>query len=208
MSDDTNTENADLMAKIEALQTSVSKLEGKNKELLREKQKIKAQYEDIDREQYAKDMELLQNLQGKVEELELANGNLAKDLESSQTMASAKSTELETYLVDSALTKSLVDVKVKPEFMEAASALLRGQISVSQGESGYSVNLGDKAVGEAIAEWASSDKGKAFVAMSDNIGTGAKESSSTGSIAQPNKAAQEARKNGDLAGFMQASLAN
>lgn len=193
------------ITKINEMQTSIEKLEGKNKELVREKQAIKAKVDGIDQDQYAKDLEQLNVLQGQVKDLEKVNKELSTNNESLANLAESKGQSLEKYLVESNLTDALVAAKVKPELMKAASAMFRSQTQIIEGEDGYSVNLGDKDIKTAITEWGASDEGKAFVSAPENQGGGSKQSNDV-SGSQENNAAKDAANKGDLSGFLSASL--
>jgi hypothetical protein len=75
-------------------------------------------------------------------------------------------------IIDNGLTDSLVGAKVKPEMMKAVKALLSGQVALkADGDKRVPV-IGDKSLGEFVAEWSKTDEGKHFVAAPDNSGGG------------------------------------
>jgi hypothetical protein len=77
-------------------------------------------------------------------------------------------------LIDNGLTESLLRIGVKPELSKAARARIREfgpQIKVD-GDKRLAV-VGDKALGDFVAEWGLSDEGKNFVAAPANQGGGA-----------------------------------
>lgn len=57
--------------------------------------------------------------------------------------------------------------------MDAAKALLKMQATIKAENGQYQAVIGDKALGEFIKEWATSDAGKHFVAADNNSGGGA-----------------------------------
>ena len=88
------------------------------------------------------------------------------------------------------LTQALSEVKVtNPALLDGARALLMSQIS--QGEEG-ALMMGDKALAEALTEWAETDAGKAYVSNGASTGGGA-ESGKGGGADGPNPFKPESR---------------
>lgn len=85
----------------------------------------------------------------------------------------AKQIVIEKTLIDDALTNALVQQGVRPEFLGAVKALHRSNAKVTEDGDGYKAMLGDKPIADAVAEWASSETGKHFVAAPANQGGGA-----------------------------------
>lgn len=66
-------------------------------------------------------------------------------------------------LVESALTSSLTENKVAPQFFEAAKALLGKGVTVKEVDGERKPFVGDKPLGEFVKEWATGEAGKAFI---------------------------------------------
>lgn len=158
--------------KLDGLLSKFEALEESNKGLKSDlvKLKVKAKGADIDPEEYA-------NLQNQVVELssKLENdGKLSKkELERLSGLVKEKDGALTTYLLDANLTDSLAKSKVKPELMDAAKALLKMQATIKAENGNYQAVIGDKALGDFVKEWATSETGKHFVAAENNNGGGA-----------------------------------
>lgn len=158
--------------KLDGLLSKFEALEESNKGLKSDlvKLKVKAKGADIDPDEYA-------NLQNQVVELssKLENdGKLSKkELERLSGLVKEKDGALTTYLLDANLTDSLAKSKVKPELMDAAKALLKMQATIKAENGNYQAVIGDKALGDFVKEWATSETGKHFVAAENNNGGGA-----------------------------------
>lgn len=158
--------------KLDSLLSKFEALEESNKGLKSDlvKLKVKAKGADIDPEDYA-------NLQNQVAELssKLENdGKLSKkELDRLSGLVKEKDSALTTYLLDANLTDSLAKSKVKPELMDAAKALLKMQATIKAENGNYQAVIGDKALGEFVKEWATSETGKHFVSAENNSGGGA-----------------------------------
>jgi hypothetical protein len=134
------------------------------------KLKVKAKGADIDPEDYANLQNQVAELSGKLD----SEGKLSKkEIDRLSGLVKEKDGALTTYLLDANLTDSLAKSKVKPELMDAAKALLKTQATIKVENGQYQAVIGDKALGEAIKEWATSDTGKHFVAAENNSGGGA-----------------------------------
>jgi hypothetical protein len=158
--------------KLDGLLSKFEALEESNKGLKSDlvKLKAKAKGADIDPDEYA-------NLQNQVAELssKLENdGKLSKkEVERLSGLVKEKDGALTTYLLDANLTDSLAKSKVKPELMDAAKALLKMQATIKAENGNYQAVIGDKALGDFVKEWATSETGKHFVAAENNSGGGA-----------------------------------
>jgi len=155
----------ELLGKFEALEDSNK---GLKSDLV--KLKAKAKGSDIDPEEYA-------NLQNQVVDLSSKLDNETKlskkEIERLTNLTKEKDGALTTYLLDAGLTDSLAKQRVKPELMDAAKALLKTQAQIKAENGKYEAVIGDKALGEFIKEWATSDAGKHFVTADNNTGGGA-----------------------------------
>jgi len=161
---------------IEELQESVGKLENKNKELLNEKRKAQAKLQDFDADEYARNLDRLSELESKEAELTKQVDTLTQQNKQLEEMAQTKDSNLKNYLTESNLTEALAKANVRPEFMDAAKALLKSQVNIAEDDSGMQVLLGEKSVAEAVSEWAQSDQGKHFVSAPQNSGGGTRPS--------------------------------
>lgn len=76
-------------------------------------------------------------------------------------------------LVDNGLGEALAKAGVtNPVHVKAAKAMLAGQVQITAEGDQKVAKLGDKALAEAIAEWAGGDEGKHFVTAPDTSGGG------------------------------------
>jgi hypothetical protein len=154
-----------LLSKFEALEESNR---GLKSDLV--KLKVKAKGADIDPEDYANLQNQVAELSGKLEN----DGKLSKkELDRLSGLVKEKDSALTTYLLDANLTDSLAKSKVKPELMDAAKALLKMQATIKAENGNYQAVIGDKALGEFVKEWATSETGKHFVSAENNSGGGA-----------------------------------
>lgn len=134
------------------------------------KAKAKAKGAEIDPELHAE-------LQSKVEELTSQLSKVQKEstkqIETLTKQLSEKEGAVSKYLIDSQLSDSLAKVGVKPEFMEAAKSLLKGQTTVKTDNGEYQALIGDKGIFDFVKEWSAGDSGKHFVQAPANSGGGA-----------------------------------
>ena len=155
----------EIVGKNESLEASVNGLKADLVKL-----KAKAKGADIDPEEHA-------NLQAQVAELtsklENEGKTSKKEIERLSNLIKEKDGALSTHLLDAGLTDALVKSKVKPELIDAAKALLGKQAMIKNNDGKYEAVIGEKALGEYIKEWASSESGKHFVAPDSNAGGGA-----------------------------------
>lgn len=133
------------------------------------KLKAKAKGADIDPEEHAalqsQVAELTEKL-GKTEktyktEFEKLNGQLAE-----------KSGALDKFVLDGSLTNELIKAKVKPEFMDASKALLKGSAKLEFKDGSPIVLIDGKPLNEAIKGWTESEQGKHFISAPANSGGG------------------------------------
>lgn len=161
---------------LEELQQRVSDLEAekdavnaKNKELLGEVKKLKAQGKEVDVEKYFAMSDELEKTKAELEKLQktykLETEKLSKAL-------SEKDSSLQKYLIEDGLSSALAKIGVRPEFIDASKALLRQKASIKEDNGELKAYLGDKALNDAITEWASGE-GKHFVSPPSSYGGGA-----------------------------------
>jgi len=159
------------MKTAEELQAELDAVLTKNQELLREVKlaKAKAKGAEIDPEEFAR-------LQSENEELksslDKASKNGKTEIEKLTKALSEKDGALQSYLIDGGLSDALAKSGVRPEFMDAAKALLKAQAGIKADGGKYEAQIGGKALTEAIGEWATG-AGKHFIAAPNNSGGGA-----------------------------------
>ena len=179
----------ELLAESEAARNTIS---GMKADLV--KLKAKAKGAEIDPEAHAELQNKVEILQAELDKV----GKLSKkQLDELNGQISAKDAALTKYLIDSQLSDGLAKAGVKPEFMDAAKALLRNGATIKAENGEYSALIGDKAITEAIGAWASSDQGKHFVAAPVNSGGGGQGGGNGGG----------SQKAGDFGGDKQSRLA-
>jgi signal recognition particle GTPase len=164
---DTNLD--ELQKKLDKALASIEALESKNKELLTEKQKAKADADEAraaadetaaEKEREAKDIAAIEKRLTEKHSKELAK--LKTDLQS-------RDQQLSTLLIDNAIAQSLTQNNVAPQFAKAVTAMLKSDARIENGVA----MLGDTDINEGIKAYFTSDEGKAFVAAPANSGAAA-----------------------------------
>lgn len=161
----------DLQAEVEALKTHNAKLLGELKVA-----KAKAKGAEIDPEEHAKLQSEVEELRGKLTQVEKTGKS---EIDKLTKALSEKDGALQSYLIDGGLSDALAKAGVRPEFMDAAKALLKSQAAIKADGGQYQALIGDKPLTEAIKAWAG-DAGKHFIAAPANSGGGATGGGQTG----------------------------
>jgi hypothetical protein len=162
----------ELTAKVAELQESNESLATKNRELLGEVKaaKAKAKGAEIDPSEH-------EALKAQVEQLQSQLDKTSKmtkvETEKLTKQLGEKDAALQRLLIDGGLSDALAKAGVAPQSMDAAKALLRQDVAIKSEGDDIRAVMGDKALSEAISEWASSEQGKHFVAAPKNSGGGA-----------------------------------
>lgn len=120
-----------------------------------------------------------------------------KELEASTKARDELNANFNNTLRDSQLTEALAKAGVtNAVHIKAAKALLRDSAQVVDDNGQRVVKVGDKALSEAITEWAGSDEGKHFVTAPDANGGGAQgargSKTDTGKLPEPSDKAGRA----------------
>lgn len=151
----------ELQAKLEAMEQSNSGLKA---DLA--KAKAKARGADIDPEAHAQ-------LQTDYDTLKAAHAKLEAGSKAQIDKLTQSLTEIDgkfkASTIDAALSGALNDAKVDPKYIAAVTALFKGQAAID----GDAVKVGDKALAEAVKEWAAGEAGAPFISASQNAGGGA-----------------------------------
>lgn len=147
-------------------------LRNKNTELLGKLKKAQ-QGAAIDPAEYAALEAERDDLRGKLQAADKATKKLTADLEAATKRAADVDSAYSNSLRDAALTEALTKAGVTPALLKAAKALLGPQATVADENGTRVVKAGDKALGDFITEWASSDEGKHFVVAPHTSGSGA-----------------------------------
>lgn len=173
MSDDNNTNE------IEELKQAIEVLSTKNRELLGELKtaKAKAKGVEIDPAEHAALQTEVESLKA---QLDKQSKDSQKEIEKLTNTLAQKDGALQTYLIDNGLSDALIKAGVRPEMMSAVKAMLKSQAVVKAEGDSYKALMGDKALADAVAEWAATDEGKHFVAAQNNNGSGAAGGNGTG----------------------------
>ncbi len=162
--------NEELQAELDELKGGNEALAKKNKELLGElKTARKSQGEsEIGSDKFYA-------LQDKFDDLTEQNKKLSHDLKGKDKditklteSNTGLTTNLQSVLIDGGLNDSLIKAGVKPEFMDATKALLKGQVSLVENKA----MVGDKSLSDYVTDWGAND-GKHFITAPENSGGGA-----------------------------------
>ena len=157
----------------EAIEKATAPLVAKRDELLGEVKKLR-KGQEID----PAELERVEGERDKYKS-DLAEANkLVKKATADAEAANKRATDAEGFtsklLVDNGLTDALVKAGVtNPVHQKAAKAMLAGQVQITDDNGAKVPKLGDKALAEAITEWAGTDEGKFFVTAPDANGGGA-----------------------------------
>jgi hypothetical protein len=166
----------------EEIEKATKGLKEKNAELLSDNKKLKDEKKDL-----AKTAEDLKAEKDEAEQAAAAKSGdiekLTKSLEAKfqkqidEALNGKKQSEerLNQILIDKGLTDELIKIKVAPQFLDAAAALIKSKnkVEVSEVDGIPSAVIGGKVIGDFLKEWSQGDNGKNFVQASANGGGGA-----------------------------------
>lgn len=150
-------------------ETEIKGLKTKNKELLA---KVKAGGDGDPKAVEELETQIDANKK-RIAELERNERKYTKQVQDLTAERDAEKAAVEKHIVDEGLTKALVENKVAPQFLPAATALLRGKAKVVVEGEARTAKIGDKSLGDFIKEWSQGDEGKHYVAAPANGGGGA-----------------------------------
>ena len=173
-----------------ALKAEKEALLNKNKELLSELKTARTKNKEIDIDAYYKTLDELDSLKSENSKLSNELNKKSKEFDGLSNTLLEKDNYLKNLTLENSLNDHLTKAGVKPEFMNAAKALLKNQASVSDNN----VLIGDKNIADYMTEWSASD-GKVFIAAPANNGGGATGSNGTANVTgnlSGSKAEQEA----------------
>ncbi|MBO9602552.1 MAG: hypothetical protein J7496_08600 [Novosphingobium sp.] len=157
----------------EPLKESISKLEGKNEELVGENRKLKRGAEIK-----PEDLQAAEDRADKAEKA-LDDANKTLKAVTGERDKAVKSLETESaytskLLIQDGLKSALIAAGVKDEdFLDTLTAKFSSSAQVVTKGDERTAMIGDKSLSDHISEWAGSDAGKKFVAAPANGGGGA-----------------------------------
>jgi hypothetical protein len=177
-----------LTAERETHQAEVTRLTGKNTELLGKLTRARAGNGD------GGNTEEITRLEREVEETGAKLRTAESDLRTAQRELRTITTERDTLrttaeqeaafsrnmLIENALTSALVEANVAPHFMEAAKAMHAKAVKVEVNGEERTVTANGKSVADFVKEWAASDAGKHYVSAPANGGGGANNAGANG----------------------------
>ena len=156
----------------EAVSEAVEGLKAKNSELLGKLKKAQKNAE-IDPAEHAALQAELDEAQEELRASKKAEKKAVTEAEASKKSYEGESKVVHDLLVDQGLSKSLLENGIKnPSFLNAAKAMLKGQVTLESTGDKRLAKVGDKGLSEYIKEWAGSDEGKEFVSAPNNSGGG------------------------------------
>ena len=164
----------------EAVEAATAGLKTKNAELLGEVKKLK-KGATVDPAEVEKLENTIEELKTQLSATDKAAKKAAKDFDAAQKALQAESGFTEKLLKQNGLAAELAKNGVtNPALLEAAQALLGSQVQIVVEGENRLAKMGDKALADAVKEWAGSDKGKHFVTAAGNTGGGAAGGSGSG----------------------------
>ena len=153
----------------------VEALVEKNKELLAELKKVKAdlrKVQDIKPEDYQAVVDELEVVKEKLSASDKLVKTANSEADKYKGLYESESAHTAKTLIDSGLTNALVDAKVDAKYLKAVKALIGGDAKVEADGDKRIVKIGDKALGDYIKEWASSEEAAHYIAAPANSGGG------------------------------------
>jgi len=164
------TKEEELQSEIDELKKGNDALAKKNTEILDEmkQERKKNRDSDIDSTKYYELQDKFDDLKESSKKMEHDLKGRDKDILKLTESNSGLNSNLHNVIVDGGLTDSLAKVGVLPHFMDAAKALLKGQVTIVDNKA----VVGDKPLTEFMTEWAG-ETGKHYISATDNSGGGA-----------------------------------
>jgi len=158
------------LSEIEDLKKGNEALASKNSEILNEmkQERKKNRDSDIDSTKYYELQDKLDDLKESSKKMEHDLKGRDKEIVKLTESNTGLNTNLHNVIVDGGLTDSLAKAGVLPHFMDAAKALLKGQVSIADNKA----VVGDKSLTDFMTEWAG-EAGKHYIGAADNSGGGA-----------------------------------
>jgi hypothetical protein len=145
----------------------------KNKELLDELKKAR-RGQEVDPADHAALQDELSDTKAKLVDASKSLKTAQSETEKSKKALETESRVAHNLLVDNGLNAALIANGVKnPAYLEAAIALLKGNVKLEADGDNRVAKVGDKALADYVKEWAVGDKGKSFVDAPGNRGGGA-----------------------------------
>lgn len=175
----------ELDAKISAAVTAaVTKMEGKNTELLADLKKAKSvakAYDGLDPDEVRQAVETANRKaqdaladKGEYEKaLKLATDSHAKEISKLQGQLETANGGLKSLRSEVAIDKAMDEAGVAPAYRKAVKAMHMANISIIDKDGESVAVVGDKPVTDALKEWAGTDEGKFFVGDPGTGGGGA-----------------------------------
>lgn len=184
MSDTIDLNSPEAKAAIKAaVEEATSGLVAKRDELLAEVKQLKKgrQIDPADVEKLETDIDALKSQLTEAQKVAKRAAETAEKATKAQADAEGSVAKL---LVDNGLTEALTKAGVtNPAYIEAAKAMLARDAVVVDDNGNKVAKIGDKALAEAVGEWAGSDKGKHFVTAADVSGGGSQGGRNSGGAA-------------------------
>ncbi len=159
----------------EGSNADVEALVEKNKELLAELKKVKAdlrKVQDIKPEDYQAVVDELEAVKEKLSASDKLVKTANTEAEKYKALYESESAHTAKTLIDSGLTNALVDAKVDAKYLKAVKALIGGDAKVEADGEKRIVKIGDKALSDYIKEWASTEEAAHYLAAPANAGGG------------------------------------
>ena len=173
MSDTIDLNSPEAKAAIKAaVEEATSGLVAKRDELLAEVKQLK-KGRQIDPADVEKLESRIDELQGQLTEAQKVAKKATQDAEKAAQAKADAEGSVAKLLVDNGLTEALTKAGVtNPALVKAAKAMFATQAQVADDNGNKVARIGDKALADAISEWAGTDEGKNFVTAHDASGGG------------------------------------
>lgn len=159
------------MAELEEAKGAIEALSSKNRELLAEKKKIQAKYNDIDPDAYSKLIDENETLKAT---LDKTQKQYKADLDKLSADLSNKDKYLQKTILEDGLTKALLESGIDKTYLKPALAMLRSEAEIKQNGDAYEALIGGKALNEFLPSWVSEGDGRLFVMKTPDVGGGSR----------------------------------
>lgn len=155
----------------EAHEGAVKGLKAKNVELIKKNKELKDKSGETP--DVAKLEDQIEKLQGDLKEANKATKAVTKERDTFKATAENETKASQNLYVENGLNAALIENNVGKQFMKAAKALLKDQVTIKVDGEIRTAMVGDKPLGEFVKTWSQGDEGKSFVVAPANGGGGA-----------------------------------
>lgn len=190
----------ELQSVVDNLKSEKESILNKNSELLSEVKKLKNASKEHNVDELLKTIE---DLETKTSSYEKENKILKSDFEKTNKILSDKDAKLRQTLVSDGLTKALIEAGIDKNHLEMVKGNFERNVTLDES---YNAVLDGKDLVTFAKDFLSSENGKIYAEFKPTGGGASNGSGANGGQDTPNAKAEQAKKSGDVLGFLQAHL--